>query len=164
MPQQWNRRRLLRLSGTIGILGLTGCIGGSSTNSWDIDEPITVASAQQYNSPECSCCAQYASYIRENITGDLSETVPDEIQAVKQEYGIPEDLQSCHTLVLTDYVVEGHVPVEVIVQLLDEDPPIDGIALPGMPPGTPGMGGEKDGSLSIYAIGGDQAGAEYTEV
>lgn len=164
MPQPWNRRRVLQHSGTIGILGLTGCLGGSSTNSWDIDDPVAVASAQQFNSPGCSCCEHYASYLRENITGDLSETVPDDIQAVKQEYGIPEDLQSCHTLVLTDYVVEGHVPVEVIARLLDENPPIDGVVLPGMPSGTPGMGGEKDGSLSIYAIDGDKAGAEYTEV
>ena len=81
MPQQWNRRRMLQLGGTIGILGLTGCLGGSSTNSWDINEPVVVASAQQFSSPGCSCCEQYASYLRENITGELSETVPDDTQA-----------------------------------------------------------------------------------
>lgn len=164
MPQRTSRRRVLEVGATVGMAGLAGCLGGSSANSWDVDEPVAVPSARQFSGPGCSCCEQYASYLRGNITGELSETVPDDVEGVKREYGISEDLRSCHTLVLQDFVVEGHVPAEVIAQLLDEAPSIDGIALPGMPPGTPGMGGEKDGPLRIYAIGGGQTGTEYTRI
>jgi hypothetical protein len=164
MVQQWGRRQTLQAGGAIGMLGLAGCLDASSPDSQTVDEPLSVTAAKQFNSPGCGCCEQYASYLRENITGSLSETVPDDIQAVKQEHGIPEDLQSCHTITLDEYVIEGHIPAEAIAKLLDETPSIDGIALPGMPRGSPGMGGKKDGSFLIYAIGGDQTGTEYTKI
>ena len=63
-------------------------------------------------------------------------------------------MQSCHTSIIGDYYVEGHVPVEAIRKLLDERPSIDGIALPGMPQGSPGMSGEKAEPFVIYAITG----------
>jgi hypothetical protein len=61
-------------------------------------------------------------------------------------------MRSCHTLTIGGYFIEGHVPVEAVRKLLDEQPPIDGIALPGMPAGSPGMGGDKAHSFVIYAI------------
>lgn len=61
-------------------------------------------------------------------------------------------MQSCHTTLVSEYFVEGHVPVEAIWKLLEEQPPIDGIALPGMPSGSPGMGGDKEKPLVIYSI------------
>ncbi|WP_244531627.1 DUF411 domain-containing protein [Halogranum amylolyticum] len=102
--------------------------------------------------------------MRDNIDGELAETVPEDIVRVKEKYGVPEDLRSCHTLVLEDYVVEGHVPVQVIGRLLTETPSIDGVALPGMPAGTPGMGGTKQGPWTVYAIGGEQARETYVEL
>jgi hypothetical protein len=65
-------------------------------------------------------------------------------------------LQSCHTVVIGDYYIEGHVPIEAILRLLEEKPAVDGIALPGMPQGSPGMDGEKEGPFTIYAIAGGQ--------
>ena len=76
----------------------------------------------------------------------------EDMTSIKQQYHIPEDMLSCHTAVIEDYFVEGHVPVEAIEDMLGEKPDIDGIALPGMPPGSPGMPGEKTGVLEIYAI------------
>ena len=67
---------------------------------------------------------------------------------------IPE-LQGCHTSFIGDYVVDGHVPVEAINKLLAEHPASKGIALPGMPEGSPGMAGDKAGPFTIYAIGAD---------
>ena len=64
---------------------------------------------------------------------------------------------------LDEYVVEGHIPVEVIATVLNEQPEIGGIALPGMPAGSPGMGGTKRGAFTIYAVGGDRTGDVYTE-
>ncbi len=71
---------------------------------------------------------------------------------VKDDYGIPEDMRSCHTSIMGDYYVEGHVPVEAIWKLLQEQPEIDGIALPGMPDGSPGMSGKKEQPFIIYSI------------
>lgn len=65
-------------------------------------------------------------------------------------------MQSCHTTVIGGYYIEGHVPVEAIKRLLEEKPQIDGIALPGMPAGSPGMSGSKEGPFVIYSISGGQ--------
>ncbi|WP_229770495.1 DUF411 domain-containing protein [Halorhabdus sp. CBA1104] len=107
------------------------------------ETPLSVSGVKQYNSPGCSCCEQYASYLRKNITGDVTDTVPADIAAIKRDHGVPAEVESCHTTLLGDYAVEGHVPVPAIATLLEESPAIDGIALPGMPPGSPGMGGTK---------------------
>ena len=78
----------------------------------------------------------------------------DNFEDVKRDLNIPEELWSCHTTVVSGYYVEGHVPVEVIRKLLREQPEIDGIALPGMPQGSPGMSGTKDEPWVIYSIAG----------
>lgn len=61
------------------------------------------------------------------------------LEAIKVKYGVPPPLRECHTALLEGYVLEGHVPVDVIARLLKERPPIIGLAVPGMPPGSPGM-------------------------
>jgi hypothetical protein len=129
-----------------------------------IEGTLSVTTAQQFNSPGCSCCGQYASYLREYLDTTLTETEPEDVTTIKRRHDIPTELQSCHTLVLDEYVVEGHVPAEVIVTLLDEEPAIDGIALPGMPAGSPGMGGTKSGSLTVYELGGGKTGEMYAEI
>ncbi len=78
----------------------------------------------------------------------------DSVEEVKDDLDIPEDMRSCHTSLVGEYYVEGHVPVEAVRQLLLEQPDIDGIALPGMPQGSPGMSGNKDGTWVIYSISG----------
>lgn len=78
---------------------------------------------------------------------------------LKESVGIPPDLASCHTALIDGYVVEGHVPADAIRRLLDERPEIDGIALPGMPAGSPGMGGRRDAAWVVYAV----SGGEVTE-
>lgn len=93
-------------------------------------------------------------YLQEN--GVTVETVmTEDTSAIKEEYGIPEELWSCHTTVVDGYYIEGHVPIDVVLKLLEERPAIDGIALPGMPSGSPGMDGEKDGPWLIYAVTGE---------
>ena len=74
--------------------------------------------------------------------------------ATHAQYGIPNDMASCHTVIIEDagYFVEGHVPIAAIDKLLEEKPEIDGIALPGMPAGSPGMSGELEAPLKIYAV------------
>ena len=70
-------------------------------------------------------------------------------------------MESCHTTVMGNYFVEGHIPLEVVNKLLTEKPDIKGIAMPGMPNGSPGMPGVKRGDFVIYAINNDGSYAEW---
>jgi hypothetical protein len=90
-------------------------------------------------------------------TIDMSNTALAEL---KESWGIPAELASCHTAEVEGYVIEGHVPVDVIQELLLEKPDIVGLALPGMPPGSPGMGGEAQSPLQILAF--DQQGRVHS--
>lgn len=76
----------------------------------------------------------------------------DEMTDIKDDLAIPQRMRSCHTSMVGDYFLEGHIPMEAIRKLLDERPAIDGLALPGMPPGSPGMGGERTGPFTVYSI------------
>lgn len=128
------------------------------------DDSLPVSNAHQYSAPGCSCCTRYATSIQRRLETTLEETRPADVESVKRRFGIPPPLRSCHTLVLDGYAVEGHVPVAAIATLVADAPDIVGIALPGMPPGSPGMGGEKQGPFTIYAIGGGRTGEVYVEI
>ena len=104
--------------------------------------------------PQCTCCESYAQYLDQN--GFQVEVKPtNDLAEISRSAGIPESLEGCHTMFVGSYVVDGHVPVKTIRKLLDEKPVIAGITLPGMPPGSPGMFGEKTGPLTIYAVSKD---------
>jgi hypothetical protein len=115
-----------------------------------------------YSSPSCGCCGEYADYLRaEGYTVDLQRV--DDLDAVRAGAGVPEEAAGCHTAMFDDYVVEGHVPLEAIDQLLRERPEVAGIALPGMPAGSPGMGGTKDGPFEILSFDAGEV-QPYTSV
>jgi hypothetical protein len=116
-----------------------------------------------YKNPSCGCCAHWGEYMREN--GFEVEIVnSDDLSAIKQEYGIPLEYEGCHTFVIGGYAIEGHVPVGAVLKLLEEQPAnISAIALPGMPSGSPGMGGDKDGEFTVYAIGQSAPTVYYAE-
>lgn len=116
-------------------------------------EPIH---ATLYKNPQCSCCEGYATYLRSNgFEVDVKPT--NDLAQISSKAGIPEKLQGCHTMFVNGYVVDGHVPVNVIQKLLSERPAIAGITLPGMPAGSPGMTGPKSGRFTIYAVTKDGA-------
>ena len=105
-----------------------------------------------YKNPQCGCCEAYADYLRhDGFTVKAVST--NDLTAMGEKYGIPDDLQPCHISLIGGYVVGGHIPMQAIDRLLDEKPKIVGITLPGMPEGTPGMPGNKPGPLNIYEIG-----------
>lgn len=117
--------------------------------------PATAAGASKaltlYN-PQCSCCEEYAKYLR--AKGFEVKVPPThDLSLIKKEHGVPEPLEGCHTSLIDGYVVEGHVPVKSLNKLLTERPSIKGISLPGMPLGSPGMGGRKQEPFTIYEIG-----------
>jgi hypothetical protein len=114
-----------------------------------------------YKSPACGCCAFWVDHMRENGFEIVVEEM-DDVAPVKRSHGIPPRLWSCHTATIDGYAIEGHVPAAVVRKLLAERPDAIGIAVPGMPIGSPGMEGpnpqaydvillKKDGSTEVFA-------------
>jgi hypothetical protein len=88
--------------------------------------------------PTCGCCTGWVDHLRQaGFSADVVET--SEINRVKVRLGVPDDLASCHTAEIGGYVIEGHVPADAIKRLLAEKPAGKGLAVPGMPMGSPGM-------------------------
>ena len=107
--------------------------------------------AIMYKSPTCSCCETYAAYLEKNgFTVQLKPT--NDLTRVSAAAGVPEQLQGCHTIKVDGYVVDGFVPVDLVKKMLTERPAITGIALAGMPAGSPGMGGKKTGPFTVFAF------------
>ncbi len=111
--------------------------------------------ATLYKNPSCACCDAYANYLRSNGF-TVSVVEHPNMSQIKQKYGVRKNLEGCHTTIIGDYIVEGHVPVTPIKRLLAEKPAIKGISLPDMPQGSPGMTGDKEGPFEILSITGDE--------
>ena len=147
------------LFGGLGLV-LMGCGGGGQTrvSGASADAPsmdVTTLTATVFLSPTCGCCYAYVRHLRrQGLRVNVVEMAS--LSPKKQALGIPREMWSCHTTVIGDYIVEGHVPFEVVEKLLTEKPAIRGIALPGMPTGVPGMPGPKKQPLIIYALTDDQ--------
>ncbi|MER8592940.1 CopG family transcriptional regulator [Mesorhizobium sp. M1182] len=107
--------------------------------------------AVMYKNPSCSCCETYAAYLEQN--GFKVELKPtNDLSQISAGLGVPAQLQGCHSVVIGDYVVDGFVPVDLVKKMLTEQPQITGIAMAGMPMGSPGMGGEKTETWKVYAF------------
>ena len=146
-----HRRALMTVlfDGAAGAAVVSGAFGGI----WLIAEAEpTRGDVALYKNPQCGCCEGYADYLHRNGF-KVKAVSTNDLTIMGQKYGIPDDMQPCHISLIGDYVVGGHIPMEVIDRLLTEKPKIVGITLPGMPVGTPGMPGDKSGPLDIYEIG-----------
>jgi hypothetical protein len=109
-----------------------------------------------YRDPSCSCCGGWIDYLAAQGFQPTNIPTPN-VDALKQQYGVPEDLTSCHTAIVNGYVIEGHVPVDDIKRLLAEQPNVAGITVPGMPVGTPGMeSGDEREPFTVFSF--DQQG------
>ena len=106
---------------------------------------------QVYKSPTCGCCSKWVAHLEANGF-KVEATDVNDMSLIKRSYGIPGALASCHTAVVGDYLVEGHVPAEDIVQLLKQKPAIKGIAVPGMPIGSPGMEGSNPEAYDVVSF------------
>lgn len=148
------RRFLLSLAAA-ALLGVASTAAGQPSAA---TYPVAV-----YKSPTCGCCSLWNDHMKAAgfavTSTDLADVTP-----IKDKNGVPAQTRSCHTALVGGYVVEGHVPADVIKKLLRERPAIVGIAVPGMPAGSPGMempDGRKDsyqivafdkqGKTSVYA-------------
>ncbi|MFZ1741970.1 MAG: DUF411 domain-containing protein [Pontixanthobacter sp.] len=93
-----------------------------------------------FRDPGCGCCEKWAEHIETNMKQDVETRNSNDMSAVKDANGVPGALRSCHTMIVEGYVIEGHVPAEAIAKLLREKPAgVKGLAVAGMPVGSPGM-------------------------
>lgn len=124
---------LTRMAGLVAV-GATGrSLWAQLPNLPSGSTPITV-----YKSSTCSCCTKWVDHIRAN---GFVPAVHDEeeMEQLKDKLGIPKSVRSCHTARVDGYLIEGHVPAGDIKRLLAERPKVSGLAVPDMPPLTPGM-------------------------
>jgi hypothetical protein len=115
-----------------------------------------------YKTATCGCCGKWVEHLAKAGFAPIVKDVP-EVGSTQARLGVPADLRSCHTGVVDGYVVEGHVPADVVKQMLKERPKVAGIAVPGMPMGSPGMDQgdvkdpydiiafDKSGKTAVYA-------------
>lgn len=106
---------------------------------------------QVYKSATCGCCQKWVEHLRSRGYAVAVSDVPD-LRPVKRELGVPSGASSCHTAFVGEYFIEGHVPQEDISRLLAEHPDIAGLAVPGMPIGSPGMEGANPQAYSVFAV------------
>ncbi|MBU2101148.1 hypothetical protein KKH05_00255 [Patescibacteria group bacterium] len=149
-----NKNILIGLAVIVGLVLVFWALGGARIpGSQQETQLINGEEVVLYKDANCGCCGVYASYLqKEGITAKVENVA--NLDDTKSDFSVAMNLQSCHTMKVGEYVVEGHVPIEVINKLLTERPAIKGIALPGMPSGSPGMPGPKTSPFVIYTIGG----------
>ncbi len=151
------RNRALLVGGVFAVAAIAGALFMDiSARETPAAEPriTTVADATRtvevYKSPTCGCCTAWVEHLQANgftvnVT-DLNDLTP-----IKLSNGITHELASCHTALVGGYVIEGHVPAREIVRLLDERPPVVGLAVPGMPMGSPGMEGPRSEPYDVLS-------------
>lgn len=135
---------------TVAVIGTVGFMATQASPRSTFGADV-FAQATIYKSPSCGCCGQYAAYLEEEEYRVAVENVVD-MAKIKERYGVPYELESCHTMEIDGYVVEGHIPAEAVAKLLTERPDIKGIGMAGMPSGAPGMPGPKNANFVIYEI------------
>ncbi|MEO5823482.1 MAG: DUF411 domain-containing protein [Vicinamibacteraceae bacterium] len=135
------------VSAVVLIAGVGVVVVNSQTGKAATGKP----SVAVFKSPTCGCCAKW----NEHMTAAgyvVASTDRTDMTAVKDEHRIPSSLRSCHTALVGGYVIEGHVPADVVAKLLAERPAgVVGIAVPGMPAGSPGME-SADGFKAPYQV------------
>lgn len=135
MPAKSQARR----SGSLWYLA-TGLAVAAGLYAATASQSAPAAEITVYKSPWCGCCEQWIGHMRSQGHRVVSQDLED-LDAIKTMAGVPEDLQSCHTAFVAGYVLEGHVPAADVARLLAERPEARGLAVPGMPGGSPGMEG-----------------------
>lgn len=151
--------KFIKLSGfaVLSMFVLSACTPGNSQTRTE------KASIMVYKTPTCGCCKKWVTHL-EKAGFTVETTDLDDLSSIKEQFSVPQNLRSCHTAVVDGYVVEGHVPADVVEKMLTEEPEIAGISVPGMPIGSPGMEVEgrpadhykvvaflKDGRSKVYA-------------
>ncbi len=122
-------RRVRTASTTFGLIVMAACTSAAQASPYVM-----------FRDPQCGCCEEWAKHVRTGLDHEVTVREDRPMAEVKAEAGVPEALLSCHTMEIEGYVIEGHVPAREIVRLLEERPDgVAGLAVAGMPLGSPGM-------------------------
>lgn len=145
--------RKLGMGAAFIALALT--TGAAAHGPSPMDAPEKEPMITVYKDPNCGCCNNWVAHlikhgyrVTEKNTADMTE--------IRRGLGVPKDLESCHTGVVNGYVIEGHVPAPDIKRLLKVKPKVAGLAVPGMPVGSPGMEGSRVDHYDVLSF--DKAG------
>ena len=150
---RYSRRSLLGLIAAAGGVSLAGCNSAPAAPVADKATEALPAAKKMlvYRDPECGCCTAWAEIAQKAGYEVTVESRPD-MPEIKVRHGVPAELASCHTVIVAGYVLEGHVPMRHIDKLLRDKPrDIVGLAVPGMPRGSPGME-MPDGSVDAFDV------------
>jgi hypothetical protein len=151
-----NRRDVIRWAATGSVLLVSGASTGARA---DALPAMTV-----FRDPNCGCCHKWVEHLRGNGFTVSVNDAPS-MKAIKVRFDVPADLAACHTGEVGGYVVEGHVPAAAIKRLLAEKPAGRGLAVPGMPIGSPGMEGPDPEvyEVILFGSGAAQSYGRYLE-
>ena len=136
-----HRRAFILVAGA-GAFLLAAGHGGA-----DVRPAITV-----WKDPNCGCCGAWVEHLRRNGFVATVDEIAD-LQSIKAQRRVPAELASCHTAEIAGYTIEGHVPAQAILRLLAERPVARGLAVPGMPIGSPGMEGGRPEVYDVVLFG-----------
>jgi hypothetical protein len=145
----------------VAALGAALLIVGLTVHAQSTAPSVTV-----FKDPSCGCCAKWVEHLKQNgFTVKVIES--NKLDDIKSQNHVPREARSCHTALVNGYAIEGHVPASDIQRLLKEHPAVAGLAVPGMPIGSPGMevpgrkaqpfdvlAFDKDGSTRVFASHG----------
>ena len=137
-------------------------MAGGSISAAQQPKPTAVAAVdgKVYLTPTCGCCGKWVEHM--NASGfKMTREVTSDMSTVAAHRKVPASLYSCHTAVIGQYVIEGHVPADLIKKLLKEQPKIVGLSAPGMPAGSPGMDVPNSPSYAIVAFRADGTTYEF---
>ena len=152
----------MQLAIAAGLLLVGSATVTAQTNNSNRQPPAVGAAVTVFKDPNCGCCKDWIEHLRKHAFRVTAKDTSD-VAAIKRSGRVPPQLASCHTAFVNGYVIEGHVPAEDIRRLLEEKPKIAGLAVAGMPIGSPGMevGNRKDkydviafnrdGTTSVFA-------------
>ena len=125
-------------------------------------EPPKPVDITVYRSASCSCCGKWLEHLKAN-NFNVKDMAMEDVLPIKQKQGITDKLASCHTALVGDYVIEGHVPANDIMKLLKSKPKVIGLAVPGMVNGSPGMEmGEHKNAYEVVSFDKDQKMAVFS--
>jgi hypothetical protein len=142
-------------------LGLSGIAESTAAQPLQQNSQAVLPTVDVYKSPQCGCCSDWAEHLRKNGFKVVLHDVND-VPAARKKLGMPEHFGACHTAKVGNYLVEGHVPAADIKRLLKQHPRAIGLAVPSMPPGSPGMESDRsfpydtllvsaDGTATVFA-------------
>ncbi len=161
-----SRRGFLATSIAAVSVASTGCLGdGDGQTETDVDVDVTGTGFTVHLDPACGCCGEYANYLERETELDVERIHVDNSERFSR-FDFPEHLRSCHTTTVelsgVSRVVEGHVPLEAYTEASDSE--VETLAMPGMPPGSPGMGGRKQEPFTVYMVKDTGETDVFTEI